>query len=265
MIVATTPFIAGHRVTETKGQVFGLVVRSRGFSGNLIAGLRSLGGGEIKEYTSLLEDTRRQALDRLVKNATLMGANAVISMRFDSSEMATTMTEIVAYGTAVVVVAGRRRAAARRRVTSRAVNHVDVEHDHPARRRGRRDRPADRRLGLIAVGPVAGVSGFWVTLIGAALLISLAIERSRYRSEDADRSFEPVGPGGGEPSSRPRAALPADRRDVRRPDERPSDARLPGSADRRATLRGGRLTGSEVTRGRTGNRRVLFSPAGPST
>jgi len=105
MIVATTPFIAAHRIVETKGQTFGLVVRSRGFSGNLIAGLRSLGGGEIKEYTSLLEDTRRQALDRLVKNATLMGANAVISMRFDSSEMATTMTEIVAYGTAVVVVA----------------------------------------------------------------------------------------------------------------------------------------------------------------
>ena len=103
MIVATTPFIAGHRVVETKGQVFGLVVRSRGFSGNLIAGLRSLGGGEIHEYTSLLEDTRRQALDRLVKNATLMGANAVISMRFDSSELAGTMSEIVAYGTAVVV------------------------------------------------------------------------------------------------------------------------------------------------------------------
>jgi len=103
MIVATTPFIAGHRIVETKGQTFGLVVRSRGFSGNLIAGLRSLGGGEIHEYTSLLEDTRRQALDRLVKNATLMGGNAVISMRFDSSELAGTMSEIVAYGTAVVV------------------------------------------------------------------------------------------------------------------------------------------------------------------
>ena len=103
MIVATTPFIAAHRIVETKGQTFGLVVRSRGFSGNLIAGLRSLGGGEIHEYTSLLEDTRRQALDRLVKNATLMGANAVISMRFDSSELAGTMSEIVAYGTAVVV------------------------------------------------------------------------------------------------------------------------------------------------------------------
>jgi len=105
VIVSTAPFVAGHRVVETKGQTFGLVVRSRGFSGNLIAGLRSLGGGEIHEYTELLEDTRRQALDRLVKNATLMGANAVISMRFDSSELAGTMSEIVAYGTAVVVVA----------------------------------------------------------------------------------------------------------------------------------------------------------------
>ena len=104
MIVATTPYVAGHRVTETKGQVFGLVVRSRGFAGNVTAGLRSLVGGEIKEYTELLEDTRRQAVDRLVQNATLMGANAVISMRFDSSELAGTMSEIVAYGTAVTVV-----------------------------------------------------------------------------------------------------------------------------------------------------------------
>src|SRR5258705_13035852 len=105
MIVATTPFIAGHRIVETKGQVFGLVVRSRGFSGNLIAGLRSLGGGEIKEYTSLLEDTRRQALDRLGKNATLMGGNPVVSMGLDSSEIATTMTEILASGAAVGIEA----------------------------------------------------------------------------------------------------------------------------------------------------------------
>ena len=103
MIISTAPFIAGHRVTETKGQVFGLVVRSRGLGGNLVASLRSIAGGEIHEYTSLLEDTRRQAVDRMVQNATMMGANGVISMRFDSSEMASTMTEIVAYGTAVVV------------------------------------------------------------------------------------------------------------------------------------------------------------------
>jgi uncharacterized protein YbjQ (UPF0145 family) len=105
MIVSTAPFVAGHRIVETKGMTFGLVVRSRGLSGNLIASLRSLGGGEIHEYTELLEDTRRQALDRLVKNATLMGGNAVSSMRFDSSEIANTMSEIVAYGTAVVVEA----------------------------------------------------------------------------------------------------------------------------------------------------------------
>jgi uncharacterized protein YbjQ (UPF0145 family) len=105
MIIATAPFIAGHRVVETKGQVFGLVVRSRGMAGNLVAGLRSIVGGEIHEYTNLLEDTRRQAIDRMVQNATLVGANAVISMKFDSSEMAATMSEIVAYGTAVIVVA----------------------------------------------------------------------------------------------------------------------------------------------------------------
>ena len=103
MIVVTTPYLTGHRVVESKGMVFGLVVRSRGLGGNLMASLRSLGGGEIHEYTSLLEDTRRQALDRLVANATLLGANAVLSMRFDSSELSGTMSEIVAYGTAVLV------------------------------------------------------------------------------------------------------------------------------------------------------------------
>jgi uncharacterized protein YbjQ (UPF0145 family) len=103
MIITTTPFAAGHRVVETKGQVFGLVVRSRGLGGNLLASLRSIAGGEIHEYTSLLEDTRRQAVDRMVHNATLMGANAVLSMRFDSSDLAGTMSEIVAYGTAAVV------------------------------------------------------------------------------------------------------------------------------------------------------------------
>jgi uncharacterized protein YbjQ (UPF0145 family) len=104
VIIATTPYVSGFRVADTKGHVFGLVVRSRGLAGNLAAGLRSLAGGEIHEYTSLLEDTRRQAIDRMVQNATLMGANAVLSMRFDSSEMGTSMSEIVAYGTAVVLV-----------------------------------------------------------------------------------------------------------------------------------------------------------------
>jgi uncharacterized protein YbjQ (UPF0145 family) len=105
MIIATTPYLPGYRVTEARGQVFGLVVRSRGLAGNLAAFFRSLVGGEIHEYTELLEDTRRQAIDRMVQNATLLGANAVISFRFDSSELGGSMSEIVAYGTAVVVAA----------------------------------------------------------------------------------------------------------------------------------------------------------------
>lgn len=103
MLVATTEHVAGYRVKQTLGEVFGLVVRSRGLGGNIVAGLRSIVGGEIHEYTQLLEETRRQAVDRLVKNATVMGANAVVMMRFDSSEIGQTMSEIVAYGTAVVV------------------------------------------------------------------------------------------------------------------------------------------------------------------
>ena len=105
MLVATTENVAGHKTKQTIGQVFGLVVRSRGIGGNIMAGLRSIVGGEIHEYTSLLEETRKQALDRMVRNASLMGANAVVMMRFDSSEIGQSMSEIVAYGTAVVVEA----------------------------------------------------------------------------------------------------------------------------------------------------------------
>ncbi len=103
MLIATTENISGYRVVDVKGEVFGLVVRSRGIGGNLMAGLRSLKGGEIKEYTSLLETTRRDAIDRMIQNAQAMGANAVVMMRFDSSEIGETMSEIVAYGTAVVI------------------------------------------------------------------------------------------------------------------------------------------------------------------
>jgi uncharacterized protein YbjQ (UPF0145 family) len=103
MLVVTTENISGYRVKEVKGQVFGLVVRSRGLAGNIMAGLRSIIGGEITEYTQLLEEARRHAVDRMVKNAHRMGANAVVMMRFDSSEMGQTMSEIVAYGTAVII------------------------------------------------------------------------------------------------------------------------------------------------------------------
>lgn len=103
MVVTTTENIPGARVVQTLGQVFGLTVRSRGLGGNIAAVLKSLAGGEIRSYVKLSEDSRRQALDRLVMNAASMGANAVTMMRFDSSEMGAGMSEIVAYGTARVV------------------------------------------------------------------------------------------------------------------------------------------------------------------
>jgi uncharacterized protein YbjQ (UPF0145 family) len=103
MIVTTTENIPGTRVVRTIGQVFGLTVRSRSLGGNIAAGLKSIVGGEIGSYVKLNEDARRQAIDSMVQNAAAMGANAVTMMRFDSTEMARSMSEIVAYGTARIV------------------------------------------------------------------------------------------------------------------------------------------------------------------
>ena len=103
MIVTTTENIPDARVVKTIGQVFGLTVRSRSIGGNIAAFLKGLVGGEIGSYVKLNEDSRRQALDRMVLNAAAMGANAVTMMRFDSTEMGAAMSEIVAYGTARVI------------------------------------------------------------------------------------------------------------------------------------------------------------------
>ena len=103
IIVTTTEHIPEAKVVRTIGQVFGLTVRSRSLGGNIVAAFKSLVGGEIKSYVKLNEDSRRQALDRMVQNAAAMGANAVTMMRFDSTEMGRSMSEIVAYGTARVV------------------------------------------------------------------------------------------------------------------------------------------------------------------
>jgi uncharacterized protein YbjQ (UPF0145 family) len=103
MIVTTTENIPDSEVVQTLGQVFGLTVRSRSVGGNIAALLKSLAGGEIRSYVKLNEDSRRQALDRLVQNAAAMGANAVTMMRFDSTDMGAGMSEIVAYGTARVL------------------------------------------------------------------------------------------------------------------------------------------------------------------
>lgn len=83
--------------------MFGLTVRARGLGKDIVALLKGLVGGEINQYTEMLEDARKQAMDRMVKNATLMGADAIVMMRFDSGEIGQNMSEIVAYGTAVKV------------------------------------------------------------------------------------------------------------------------------------------------------------------
>jgi len=107
MLVTTTWNVAGHRIVETKGEVFGLVVRSRGLIPNIWAVIRSLFGGEIKVYTTLLERSRQDAIDRMFANAAALDANAVLSMRFDAAEIGASMTEIVAYGTAAIVEPAR--------------------------------------------------------------------------------------------------------------------------------------------------------------
>jgi uncharacterized protein YbjQ (UPF0145 family) len=103
VITVTTPFVPGFRIVRTIGVTWGLIVRSRGLGRNITAGLRSLVGGEITEYTQLLDQTRQEALGRLQQHAASLGANAVIGVGFDSSELGEVMSEILAFGTAVQV------------------------------------------------------------------------------------------------------------------------------------------------------------------
>lgn len=103
VVMVTTNYIPGKKITKVIGTIWGITVRSRGLGGNIVAGLRSLAGGEIKEYSKMLSDARNTAMERLRDAAEQVGANAVIEMRFDSSDIGQVMTEIVAYGTAVVV------------------------------------------------------------------------------------------------------------------------------------------------------------------
>ena len=103
IIIVTTNYVPGFRIAKTIGPTFGIVVRSRGIGGNIVAGLRGLIGGEINEYTKMLSDAREHAVQRLMENAAALGANADVDMRFDSSDIGQIMTEVVAYGTAIVV------------------------------------------------------------------------------------------------------------------------------------------------------------------
>ncbi|HXZ83631.1 MAG TPA: YbjQ family protein [Acidimicrobiales bacterium] len=103
MLIATTNDVPGYEINEVLGEVFGLTVRSRNAVSQMGAGLKSILGGELKGMTKNLENSRQEVIDRMAEAASARGANAVLAMRFDTSEMGGTWTEICAYGTAVKI------------------------------------------------------------------------------------------------------------------------------------------------------------------
>ena len=105
MIVTTANDIAGHRIVKYLGLVRGITVRSRSVVGNFAGGIQSLFGGKLTVFVSLAETARQEALDHLIEHATQAGANAIIGMRYDANEIMDGITEVLAYGTAVVVEA----------------------------------------------------------------------------------------------------------------------------------------------------------------
>jgi uncharacterized protein YbjQ (UPF0145 family) len=103
MLNTTNPSLAGQRVTQELGTVRGIVVRSRSIIGNIGAGLQTIFGGDITLYTELCERARKDAYERMCAQAGALGANAIIGLRYDATEIGTGITEVLCYGTAVVV------------------------------------------------------------------------------------------------------------------------------------------------------------------
>ena len=115
MLISTTNELPGYVIEEVYGEVFGLTVRSRNIGSQIGAGLKSIFGGELQGMTKNLAESRNEVMNRMLEAARARGGNAVICMRFDTSDMADTWTELCAYGTAVVAVPideGARQTAA---------------------------------------------------------------------------------------------------------------------------------------------------------
>jgi len=108
MLISTANDLPGYEIERVLGEVFGLTVRSRNLGAQIGASFKSLVGGELRGMTTMLAEGRQQAIQRLVEEATQRGGNAIVAMRFDTSELGTTWTEICAYGTAVVVRGGEK-------------------------------------------------------------------------------------------------------------------------------------------------------------
>jgi uncharacterized protein YbjQ (UPF0145 family) len=103
MIVTPSPTIAGHRIVKTVGLVRGNTIRARHLGRDILAGLKNIVGGEIEEYTKMMGEAREQAIDRMVKEAESLGANAIVSVRFATSYIMGAASEILAYGGAVQI------------------------------------------------------------------------------------------------------------------------------------------------------------------
>jgi uncharacterized protein YbjQ (UPF0145 family) len=106
MLIVTTNDVPGHTIVRVLGLARGLSVRSRSIVGNIGASFQMLRGGNISIYTKLAESARQEAFDLLIAQATEMGANAVVAMRYDANEIASAVTEVLAYGTAVIIADG---------------------------------------------------------------------------------------------------------------------------------------------------------------
>ncbi|MCL5048378.1 MAG: YbjQ family protein [Firmicutes bacterium] len=103
MLITTANDFPGHQITEVLGEVFGLTIRSRNLGSQIGAGLKSIVGGELKGMTKNLAESRNIAMSRMVEEAEAKGGNAIVAMRFDTSDMGGNWTEICAYGTAVKI------------------------------------------------------------------------------------------------------------------------------------------------------------------
>lgn len=103
MLISTMNDLPGYEITEVLGEVFGLTVRSRNAFSQMGSGLKSMFGGELKGMTQALTDSRHQVIERMIEECTQKGGDAILAMRFDTSEMGTNWTEICAYGTAVKI------------------------------------------------------------------------------------------------------------------------------------------------------------------
>ncbi|GGG26085.1 hypothetical protein GCM10007425_20790 [Lysinibacillus alkalisoli] len=103
MLIVTSEQVPHYKIIATKGVVYGITVRARGIGRDIVATFKGFVGGEIDEYTEMLEQARGEAMQRMEEHAKDLGANAIVMMRFDSGEIGQNMSEIIAYGTAVVV------------------------------------------------------------------------------------------------------------------------------------------------------------------